>query len=219
MKHFLVYQIKNLLNDKIYVGVHKTNDINDDYMGSGTRIKQAIEKYGLENFEKTILKECKTEKEMFALEAEIVNDEFLLRNDTYNLKLGGNGGWDHFSTIPELREARDKRMSELGKSCTDIPLTEKHKEKISNSVKIAIAEGRLNLPTGGTGFAGKSHSEESKKKISENSVTRVDEIEYNRRKEIYDSIDWTKRGAMMEYSRQIGISHTQARKFILRNFK
>lgn len=60
MKHFLVYQIKNLLNDKIYVGVHKTNDINDDYMGSGTRIKQAIEKYGLENFEKNSVKDFAT---------------------------------------------------------------------------------------------------------------------------------------------------------------
>lgn len=66
-------------------------------MGSGIRIKRAIEKYGIENFEKTILFECSSEIEMNAKEAEIVNEDFIARDDVYNIELGGKGGWTHLS--------------------------------------------------------------------------------------------------------------------------
>jgi len=41
---YYLYEIKNLINNKIYVGVHKTNDLNDGYMGSGKVIRRAIKK-------------------------------------------------------------------------------------------------------------------------------------------------------------------------------
>ena len=52
--YFYLYQIINKLNDKIYVGVHKTDNLNDGYMGSGKILNRAIKKYGVENFEKDI---------------------------------------------------------------------------------------------------------------------------------------------------------------------
>lgn len=58
-------------------------------MGSGVRIIRAIKKYGIENFEKTVLFECKSFEEMNAKEAEIVNEEFISRDDVYNIVLGG----------------------------------------------------------------------------------------------------------------------------------
>lgn len=54
---YYLYEIKNLINNKIYVGVHKTNDLNDGYMGSGKVIKRAMEKHGTENFTKVILEQ------------------------------------------------------------------------------------------------------------------------------------------------------------------
>lgn len=81
----------------IYIGKHMTNDKDDGYMGSGIRIRRAIEKYGIENFEKTILFECESADEMNAKEAEIVNEDFIARDDVYNIKLGGDGGWDEIN--------------------------------------------------------------------------------------------------------------------------
>ena len=88
--YYLVYKVTNLINEKIYVGFHKTSKIDDGYMGSGKLIKRAIEKYGIENFHKEIIEVFDNQQDAECLEASIVNKEFTLREDTYNLNIGGN---------------------------------------------------------------------------------------------------------------------------------
>ena len=79
MIYYLVYQLTNLVNGKIYIGCHMTKNLDDGYMGSGKRIGYAKKKYGIENFKKEILKFCDSPEEMLAEEAKIVNEEFIGR--------------------------------------------------------------------------------------------------------------------------------------------
>ena len=44
MSNFIVYKTTNLINSKIYIGVHKVVTPDDTYLGSGKLIKKAIKK-------------------------------------------------------------------------------------------------------------------------------------------------------------------------------
>lgn len=94
---YYLYEIRNNLNGKIYIGVHRTKSLDDGYMGSGKVLSDAIRKYGIENFTKTILEKFDNSTAMYAKEKEVVTDEFLLREDVYNLRRGGTGGFDYIN--------------------------------------------------------------------------------------------------------------------------
>lgn len=79
------------MNNKIYVGVHSTNKLDDGYIGSGWVLKDAIKKYGREKFTREILYMFPSRREAMAMEAEIVDQDFVDRKDTYNLTIGGLG--------------------------------------------------------------------------------------------------------------------------------
>ena len=104
--YYYVYQITNLINNKIYVGKHKStkHPSENGYYGSGTQIKAAIKKYGIENFKKEVLFYCTDKDEMAQKELEIVTEDFVKRADTYNMHKGGPGGWDHWNGSEQHRE-------------------------------------------------------------------------------------------------------------------
>lgn len=104
---YIVYETTNLVNNKIYIGVHRTKDpdIFDGYIGCGvictqpitynnpkTRFQYAVKKYGPKNFRRKTLAVFNTAEEAYLLEEDLVNEEFLKRNDVYNMVLGGIAG-------------------------------------------------------------------------------------------------------------------------------
>lgn len=111
MNHiYILYRIVNKVNNKFYIGVHKTKDINDEYYGSGHSIKAAIEKYGKENFKKEILHIFTNARIAFKKEKEIVNEELINNKDCYNIKEGGHGGFDHIRKTGLHKSSKGRKI-------------------------------------------------------------------------------------------------------------
>lgn len=95
-KYNYFYKITNTKSGEYYFGVHSTDDLDDGYLGSGTRIKEAIEKEGKENFNKEIIKFFSTITEALEEEARVVTKDLVDDPMCYNMVLGG-GGYDNNS--------------------------------------------------------------------------------------------------------------------------
>ena len=89
-QYYYFYKITNMINNHYYYGIHSTNNLNDGYMGSGTRLHKAYEKYGIENFHKEILCFFDSWDEMCNYERIIVNQDLVDNDECYNLVLGGH---------------------------------------------------------------------------------------------------------------------------------
>ncbi|AND75017.1 hypothetical protein pf16_94 [Pseudomonas phage pf16] len=179
--YYIVYETINKINGKVYIGKHKTTNMETDrYIGSGNLIKQAIKKYGEENFERSIIFCAFTEEDAFEVERILVDEEFVRRVDTYNLATGGRGG---YTMSEEFCERASKRMMGEGNPNFGKPrpdhskkkqsdamkgrtLSDEHKSKISEAVR---GENHPNF--------GKHHSEETRMKLRESNlgVPRSDE--------------------------------------------
>lgn len=145
-KYNYVYKITNLVNGKIYIGKHSTDDIEDGYMGSGIRVKQAYQKYGLENFNKEVIQFYTSEDELNQGEIYWIAQFNSTEPEIgYNLTYGGDGG----VLTTEVRQKISTTMKGLHRS-------EETKRKIGEAMK-----GKNNP------MYGKPLSEEHKRKISE----------------------------------------------------
>jgi hypothetical protein len=90
---YTIYKTTCSINGKVYIGAHKTNNLDDGYLGSGKLISRAINKYGKESFVKEILFIFDNEVDMFDKERELVTEEFVESEVSYNCKLGGEANW------------------------------------------------------------------------------------------------------------------------------
>lgn len=170
--NYTVYKITNKTNGKIYVGVHQTTNLDDGYYGSGLLITRAINKHGVEHFDKEITHFCDSPEEMFSVEAEIVNEDFVAREDTYNLKVGGFGGWDYVNSMPEKFSAVRRlnarmHVPELQRRWrAKYDSSKEFREVIRNNSKMGLDKIRK-MYGDSSPFKGKTHSDDSKRKIGE----------------------------------------------------
>lgn len=173
---YLIYKITNTVNGKIYIGSHKTKNKDDGYMGSGKYLGYAIAKHGIDKFIKEILFVFDNATDMYAKEAELVNDEFLAEENTYNLKRGGFGGFDYINSTGTNLYGNNGKLGfggeNLKKSITKDRMIAQGRyseyiQKISDSLKAGYIDGSIK-----PAFQNKEHSIETKKKIGAKSSIR-----------------------------------------------
>lgn len=211
---YYVYKTTNKKNGKFYVGVHRSSDItNDAYLGSGHTMLKAIKKYGPDSFEREIITHFDNYQEAFELEELIVDKEFVDREDTYNLAVGGKGfyfeskedhpmyGKTHSEEFknnlsekrkrdwedPEYREMMiqsrapycqsDEGKEALSRAAKALWENPESVNKMKNARKktcgteeykiLASESAKKREEDFGNGFKGKSHSTETRKRMSE----------------------------------------------------
>lgn len=133
--YYTVYQTTNIRNGKIYIGKHITLNPNDEYLGSGVKLLQAIHDCGKENFKKEILALCNSEKEMNEVESLYISSMKANRSSKryYNINDGGLGGSNH-KTEKDIRFcARD-----IEEGRVDIIGTEYDETLTKNTTKIIL---------------------------------------------------------------------------------
>lgn len=148
-KYSFVYLTTNLINGKQYVGSHSTNEREDGYLGSGRFFLKAIKKYGKQNFNREILKECFSTIEARNLESIYIEKHNTLYPNGYNISPKGGIGFNG-AILAESTKAK------IGKANTGKIRTAEMRKNISNATKGKISQ-----------FKGKHHTEETIKKIKE----------------------------------------------------
>lgn len=94
MKYHIFYFLILIVNNKykgIYGGIHSTNNIDDNYYGSGKHINQIKNLYGRENFIKFNIKFFENRMEAIEYEKKIINKEWVKNKYTLNKIIGGRG--------------------------------------------------------------------------------------------------------------------------------
>ena len=147
-----VYKTTNLVNGKIYIGQHKSTAFDDTYYGSGYILKEALQKYGKENFSIDVLEWCSNrdildEREIYWITQYNTTDKYV----GYNISNGGH----------TTRFFGDNHPM-YGKHHT---ATSKYKNKLSHIGKKHSAETRNKMSVNNA-WKGKHLSEDHKHKIS-----------------------------------------------------
>lgn len=175
----IVYLTTNIINNKKYIGVDTNN--NDKYFGSGTIMKLAIKKYGIEKFKKEILFESVDNDTLFTKEKELIDFFNAVESKNYyNLADGGKGG---AGTLASKESKEKHRIGGLRVSKINI---EKRKGKTYEEIYGDRAEEEKEKRK--QAGLGKKYSKE---RIQKSAETRKGSIPWNKGKKGVQ-VSWTK---------------------------
>jgi len=166
MYHYIIYKTINLSNNKYYIGKHKTTNIDDGYLGSGIALKNAIKKHGKETFIKQILFVMETEYDMNIKERELVNEYVIADPLSYNMRLGGVGGFSKEDSAKGNRVVKERGTLQ----------STEFRQKMSTTLKGKPAHNK-GKPAHNKG---KPMSESAKSKLRK--IVRTDEFKKNVRR-------------------------------------
>ena len=177
IQFYYVYLITNLILNKSYVGskmCYKDDPLNDDYWGSSRLLKEDFKIYGKENFKKEILKSDYSDKiSLLNGESEYILKFNTLAPNGYNRFLPNTNPGFHMGgskaskeTIQKLKDSHKGKIPwNTGKTNY---LSEESRQKMSSHKlgKPRSEETKKKISQNSIGFIGTHHTEETKKKIS-----------------------------------------------------
>lgn len=109
-----IYKTTNLLSGKIYVGQRKSKEFIKSYYGSGTLIKNAISKYGKENFKLEFIDFAMSPEELDNLEIYYIKEmKANVKFGNYNLAEGGFLARYDFNNQPEWKKDEIRKKLSL----------------------------------------------------------------------------------------------------------
>lgn len=164
-KYNYIYLITNNTNGKIYIGQHRTDDLDDGYMGSGTLLLMAKQKYGIKNFSKEIIAYADTKEKLDYLERFYIRKyKAQNKNIGYNIQPGGGGYGGTKGMHFVFSEEHKQKLSEAQKRYCQEHGAQGLGKHLSNETKKKISEAHKGKQVWNKGIP---HSEETKRKISE----------------------------------------------------
>jgi len=147
-----VYLTTNKVNGKKYIGMCK-NTHEKKYLGSGKLLKEAIKKYGKENFERIILQVCGTFQELSKAEEYWIKKYNAVKDESfYNLTSGGFGGnsdylKEYWNTFTEEEKKYCRNWSKKDKNGKNNPMFgKKHSEKTKKLIGSKSVNRNWNKP-------------------------------------------------------------------------
>lgn len=185
----IIYRATNTVNNKVYIGqtintleYRKTRHCKGAFNNTQERCSafwKALCKYGIENFEWSVIAEATTQEELNALEIRFIAEFNCISPNGYNLQAGGHSGLHHESSKRKISEAHKGKVVsiETRQKISDAhkgkKLSEEHKKKISDGnrgkiipeetlKKMRTAQSKENNP-----MWGRVLTDEHKQKLSE----------------------------------------------------
>jgi hypothetical protein len=171
-KYHFTYKTTNLINKRYYLGMHSTNNLSDNYIGSGKRLWYEIRKYGKQNFKIEILNYYNSREELVNAEIILITEQDLNNNNCLNLKPGGSGGFTKEEIYKGLELANKKRLLLLKEDKI-------FRENLSKSIKQGQIRARENGKKFGfqdnnkrCNWRGRKHSPETIEKMKDTAKIR-----------------------------------------------
>lgn len=98
-----IYITKNKINGKRYIGQKRFDRKSYNYLGSGTLLLKAINKYGKESFERKDVLYCETREELNHYEKLFIEEYNAPNSESfYNIANGGEGGRGEYLIKDEI---------------------------------------------------------------------------------------------------------------------
>lgn len=168
-KFHVLYKTTNIVTGNYYIGIHSTDDLEDDYLGSGLRLRRSVKKYGKASHQREIVELLESRSALIAREAEIVTFDLIIADIKCMNLIPGGGGNDREYGASELARAK---MSAASKAAIRTPewyakavSTRRENDSYQHSVetKAKISEAHT----------GKVLTDEHKQKIGRSLVGRI----------------------------------------------